>query len=246
MKRLIKILLSLPFIIGVSVVVLYALAGFVVAPWYVKRALPDYLRENLQATGSVGEVKINPFILTFEARDFSLTESGGKTPAIALDRLFVDFELSSIFRRAWTFASIVVERPRVNLEIDDKDNLNLSKLAPANKAPAKQPDKAESAPRVLLQNLEIKQGSATFTDLGIPGKASARLEPIEFQLRDLSTLPDYDGSYTLNAKSLAGGTLGWRGTLKLAPVASTGRVELRDMKFATAWRFLQDRLLTEP
>jgi hypothetical protein len=240
MKRLVKILLSLPFILAAGAIALYALAGFIAAPWYIKRALPDYLRENLNATGSVGEVRVNPFIFTLEARDFALTESGGKTPAIAVERLFVDFELSSLFRRAWTFAAITVERPRVNLEIDAKDTLNLSKLAPAKEAEA-----AAALPRLLLQHLEIKQGSAAVTDLGIPGKASTRLEPIEFQLRDLSTLPDHSGDYTLTAKLPAGGSLGWRGSLKLAPIASTGRVELRDLKLATVWSFLQDKLLIE-
>jgi hypothetical protein len=93
MKRVIRILRSWPFLVAASAVALYALAGFVAAPWYIQRELPNYLRDNLHATGSVGEIKINPFALTLNVRNFSVTESGGKTPAIAFDccrRLKID------------------------------------------------------------------------------------------------------------------------------------------------------------
>ncbi len=246
MKRVVKILLSLPFLLAAGALLLYALAGFVAAPWYLKRALPDYLRENLNAMGSVGDIRINPFLFILEARDFTVTESGGKTPAVAFDRLFVDFEASSLFHRAWTFADITIEQPRAHLEIDAKGTLNLTKLAPASKPREQKTDAAGKLPRLLLQHITIKQGRIAFVDKAIAETASARFEPINFELKDLSTLPDQKGNYTMSAKLPAGGLLGWRGSITLAPVASTGTMEIKDLKLASVWRFLQDRLLTEP
>ena len=78
MKRVLKLLLSLPFLLALSALGVYALGGFVVAPWWLKRELQHYLKTQLDATGSVGEIAINPFKLTLDVRDFAVTESGGE------------------------------------------------------------------------------------------------------------------------------------------------------------------------
>lgn len=245
MKRFVKFLLSLPFLLALGALAIYALGGFVVAPWWIKRELPQMLKTQLGATGSVGEIAINPFKLTVDVRDFALTESGGTVPAIAFDRLFVDFKATSLFRRAWTFADVALEHPRVNLEVDAKGALNLVKLAPKNAAPKKESPPASELPRVLLEKLALSRGQITFTDRAISKPATAKFEPVEFELHDLSTLPDQSGNYTLTAKLPAGGTLGWRGTMSLAPIASAGQLELKAVKLATLWQFVQDKLLID-
>ena len=248
MKRVLTLLLSLPFLLAMGTfgaLGVYALGGFVVAPWWIKRELPHYLKTHLDATGSVGEIAINPFKFTVDVRDFALTESGGAQPAIAFDRLFVDFEAISLIHRAWTFADISLEHPRFNLEADANGALNLVKLAPKNAAPKK--ESSPGLPRLLLQRLALKQGRVTFTDKAVTKPATAKLEPVEFELHDLSTLPDQRGEYTLSARLPAGGTLGWRGTISLAPIASAGQIELKAVKLATLWQFVQDKLrIDEP
>ncbi len=243
MARIVKFLVSLPFLLALGAVGVYALGGFIVAPWWVKRELPQLLKTHLNAEGSAGEIAINPFTLSVEVRDFSLTEAGGVKPAIAFDRLFVDFETSSLFRRAWTFADITLERPRVQLEVDANGALNLAKLAPKNESPEKQP--SSELPRLLLHKTVLKHGLVTFTDKAASSPATAKLEPIEFELHDLSTLPDQHGEYTLSARLPAGGALGWRGTITLAPMTSTGQLELKSVKLATLWQFARDKLLIE-
>ena len=245
MTRFVKFLLSLPFVVAVAALALYALGGFVLAPWWIQRELPEILKSKLDATGSVGEIAINPFLFTIDARNFTVTEAGGSKPALTFDRLFVDFEASSLIHRAWTFADITLERPRVNLEADAKGALNLARLAPKDSAP--KPEKSGELPRLLLEKFTIKDGRAAFTDKAHAQPATATLEPITFELRDLSTLPDHRGEYTLSARLPAGGTLGWRGMISLAPIASAGQIEVKAVKLATLWQFVQEKLrIDEP
>lgn len=244
-RRVVKLLLSLPFLLVVGVVGTYTLGGFVVAPWWIKRELPQYLKTQLDATGSIDEIAINPFKLTLDVRNFAVTESGGTQPAIAFDRLFIDVEAISLFKRAWTFADISLDQPRLNIESDAKGALNLAKLTPKDD-PSKSQD-SSALPRLLLQKLALKQGRVTFTDKAVSKPATATLEPVTFELQDLSTLPDHRGEYTLSARLPAGGTLGWRGTISLAPFTSTGQIELKAMKLATLWKFVQDKFrIDEP
>ena len=156
MARFVKFLVSLPFVAAAAALALYALGGFVVAPWWIQRELPEILQRKFNATGSVGEVVINPFLFTIDARNFTLTEAGGRKPAITFDRLFVDFEASSLIHRAWTFAEIALERPRVNLEADENGALNLARLLPKETQP--KPEKSEGLPRLLLEKFVLKDG----------------------------------------------------------------------------------------
>lgn len=243
MARFVKFLLSLPFVVAVIALTLYALGGFVVAPWWIQRELPEILKSKLDTNGSVGEIAINPFLFTLEARGFTITEAGGSKPAVTFDRLFVDFEASSLIHRAWTFADITLEKPRINLEADAKGALNLARLVP--KDPQPKPEKSEGLPRLLLHKLAIKDGRVAFIDQAHAQPATATLEPVGFELHDLSTLPDQRGEYTLSARLPAGGTLGWRGTISLAPIASAGQVELKAMKLATLWQFVREKLRIE-
>jgi hypothetical protein len=56
MARFVKFLVSLPFVAAAAALALYALGGFVVAPWWIQRELPEILQRKFNATGSVGEV----------------------------------------------------------------------------------------------------------------------------------------------------------------------------------------------
>src|SRR5512134_3947316 len=109
----------------VAAVAAYAAAGFLLAPYLVRHFVPKMAAEQLKRQASVGEVRINPFLLTLEANDFAFQEAGGEA-IFGFERLFVDFELESLFRWAWTFADIRIEEPSLNLVVDKEDRLNLA------------------------------------------------------------------------------------------------------------------------
>ncbi|MCI0423702.1 MAG: hypothetical protein L0312_31535, partial [Acidobacteria bacterium] len=75
-----------------AVLALYALVGFLLIPYLVQRYVPRIAAEQLKRQASVAEVRFNPFLFTFEVKDFSFKEAEGE-PILNLQRLFVDFEL---------------------------------------------------------------------------------------------------------------------------------------------------------
>ncbi|MCW5575084.1 MAG: DUF748 domain-containing protein [Burkholderiales bacterium] len=245
--RLRRLLLSKLALVAGALLLLYTLLGFFAAPWLVRQQLPELVERHLGAQGSVGTVRINPFLLTFEANDLAVAEKKGG-PVFEIGRLFIDFETSSLLRWAWTFREIRLERPVVNAELDAGENLNIARLfAPRDGQAAAKPAEPGKAPRLLLQNVVISGGVFRFTDQTLQPAAVARFDPIDFEIQDLSTLPDHDGEHRLNARLPGGGSLQWQGQLSLAPLDSSGSIELKDGKLATLWRFAQNRLaLAEP
>jgi hypothetical protein len=248
--RLRAIATSKPAIVGLVLLLIYAIGGFLLAPWLIRQQLPSLIDKHLGAQGSVSAVRINPFLLTFEATGLTITEKNG-TPALQVGRMFIDFEASSLLRRAWTFREIQIDRPVVNADLDANESLNLARLltpVQTDAAPAAQPAAASTQlPQVLLQHFVISGGVFSFTDHTVQPTARAQFNPVHFEMQDVSTLPDHRGEQVLTARLPGGGSLQWQGKFTLAPIDSSGTIALKDAKLATLWRFVQDHLtIAEP
>jgi len=245
-SRLRRVFLSAPFAIVAGAVLLYAFAGFFLAPYLVKREILRFAGENLQARAAVSEVRVNPFLLTLELKGFELAE-GENPPVAAFDRLFVDLEASSLFRRAWTLNEIVVEHPVVALDIDPQGQLNLARLVDRLTRAAAKPKAGEKGelPRLAIRRAGIARGAVSLSDRSDATPAQIAADALDFELHDISTLPEHGGDYILKARLPAGATLSWRGKLTLQPIASSGEVAVRDLRVATVWNFLRDELLLE-
>jgi len=59
-------------------VALYALAGFVLAPRILRSALMQDIPKTVDATPTVGEIRVNPFLFQLEIKDFSLAAPAGR------------------------------------------------------------------------------------------------------------------------------------------------------------------------
>ncbi|MBN2700037.1 MAG: DUF748 domain-containing protein, partial [Methylothermaceae bacterium] len=248
-SRLLAIAKSKTFIIAVVLLIAYALAGFFLLPYLVKHYLPRYAQEQLQRQASIGDVYFNPFLFKFEAKDFEFKEADGR-PILGFQRLWIDFELLGVFRWAWTFKEIVLDQPALLVHIDPTGEVNLAALArsfPQAEETEEAPDES-APPRLLIQHMEMNQGSVTLRDESAPTHAKATTESIDLALNDISTLPEREGGYVLQADLPdGGGELVWQGDVSLQPIQSSGRIELLGRHPAVAWRFFQDELnLAQP
>jgi uncharacterized protein involved in outer membrane biogenesis len=239
-SRLGKIPFARPLAIVLSLFALYALLGFFAAPGLIKRAITNYAADRLERKASVGEVRVNPLLFRLELKDFHLAERDG-APIAGFKRLFADFELSSLARRAWTFSEIALDGLDVRADIAPGGRFNLAALL--EKLPRRERQPGDKSPRLLLRRVVLSAGRIAFSDRSDPTPASAILSPINLELRDISTLPDQHGAYSVSARLADGGTFSWRGELSLEPLSSQGEVTVKGVKPLTAWRFLRDELM---
>jgi len=239
-----------PLTITFGVLLAYALIGFVGVPRLIERAVPDYVAEHLQRKATIGTVRFHPFIFTLDVRDFALTENDG-TPIAGFRRLLVDFELSSIWRWAWTFSRIGVEGLNVNVDIRPDGKLNFELLAEslAKDSPPSDTGKKsdDGPPRLVFQHISLSEAAVTISDRSDATPASATFKPINLELRDISTLPNQNGPHKVQAQIPGGGILSWNGRNLLHPIASEGEIRLTGARLELPWRFLRDETnLIEP
>ena len=230
-------------IIAAILIVLYTVTGFFLLPYLIEHFLPESLSQRLDSEVSLQQVKINPFTLTLEAKEFQINEPSGRA-MVGFERLYVNFQLSSLFRWALTFADIIVDAPSVNAVIDPDGKLNLARLA--GKDPATHEEETNRPLRMLLHNIQINKGKIDVTDARQPIPATVSFSPLNIQLADISTLPEREGLYTLTAKTTDGATLHWSGRVSLYPLQSEGILEFKQISLITPWKFVRSQLNIAP
>jgi hypothetical protein len=237
MGALLKSKLVIAAAIVAALIGLYALLGFKVAPGFVRNKAVEYVRAEYGRELSLGEIRIHPFKLQFEARDIAFPDADGER-MLGLDRLFADFELSSLWKRAFYFREVDLDTPYVRAMIRPGGAMNLADLAPKASAPAED----DEPPTVWIADLEVADGAADFIDRARKRPFERRFAPVAFTLQDFKTTPE-GGAFRLSARSQAQEQFDWKGHFALAPiVSSAGEFTIADLRAAGVGEFLGDAL----
>ncbi|MDP9007893.1 MAG: DUF748 domain-containing protein [Pseudomonadota bacterium] len=220
----------------------YAIVGFFAAPRLLRNALLDEIPKTLAGVKpAVGDIRINPFLFQVEIKDFSLT-GANDTKLAGFARLFVDFDLSSIWHRAYTFGHIDIASPFANAVIFKDGSLNLSQLSPTSaKKPKPDPKNANPIPALRIGSFKVTQGFLSFDDRRRPSDFATRLEPINFELQNFSTGVQ-GGRFTFTGASKLGERIEWHGHLSVQPIESDGEFQIAGLQAHTIWEYLEDRL----
>ncbi|HSW32184.1 MAG TPA: DUF748 domain-containing protein, partial [Steroidobacteraceae bacterium] len=234
------ILKSKPFVAAVIVaalVGLYALLGFQVAPGIVRDQAAGFVRENYGRELQVGEVRVHPFKLQLEVRDLALPDTDART-MLGFARLFVDFELSSLWQRALVFKDVTLEVPVARAVVRPDGSLNLGDLA----LPENPGDEDAPLPSIWIQSLAVERGAVTFIDSARTTPFERTFESVGFGLRDFRTTPE-GGDFKFTARSQADEAFDWQGRFALEPrIASQGQFQIARLRAPGVAEFLGDTL----
>ncbi|MGD8694158.1 MAG: DUF748 domain-containing protein [Syntrophobacterales bacterium] len=217
----------------------YAIGGFLVAPAVIKSKAPAIIAEQLGRKATVEQVRLNPFALSLTLRDFELADVDGER-FIGFEELYVNFQLSSIFRRALTFAEISLTAPDGLVKVLADGNLNVSDLFTTSTQ--SKPSQAQSSelPPVLVSQLRIERGRFTFKDLSLATPYEETFFPIQLTLNNFGTRQGSQSPYSFTASTVAGGVISWEGNLSINPLGSQGRLAINKLDTPRLWEYIQD------
>jgi uncharacterized protein involved in outer membrane biogenesis len=164
---------------------------------------------------------------------------------LALERLFVDFQVSSLWKRALYFREVDLGAPYVRAVIRPDGAMNLADLAPRAEAEPQAREEPEEPTRVWIADLAVADGYVDYLDQARARPFERRFEPVSFLLKDFRTTPE-GGDFRLSARSEAGEQFEWKGHFALAPlVSSEGEFTIADLRAAGVGEFLGDILTYE-
>ena len=233
-----RFLTSKFFLISAGALLLFTLAGFILAPHVIRWYVPKYTQDQLKCQASMGKVRLNPFLLRFEVNDFSLSGPDG-APLVGFAKLYLDCEMTGFFHWAIHFKDIRLEKPSVNLVVEPDGSLNFAALAP--KPTEEKPKTSESRPLgFILGTVAITGGEVTVTDRRQVTPATLNFQDLDLELRTLTTLTEKNGTYSIEAGTRDGETIAWQGQLSLMPFHSNGKIVCSGIRTASLWKFLQN------
>lgn len=218
---------------------LYSLVGFLILPGVAQRVANQQLAQWLTQPARLERVEFNPFSLELQLWDLYVGQA--QQPQIAVQRLYADLQLNSLWRGALQLANVELERARVELLFAKDGTFNLSqlfKLPPAeNKPVAQQP----SAPFPLrIARIALIENALHFEDRRPAERVEFVYDSLNLELKNLSTLPDNSAEMQLVASGPHGGRLDWQGQFSLMPIVSAGHLKLSNGKLKAVWPYVRD------
>ena len=224
-----------------GLIVLYAIVGFLIVPPIIKSQMEKSISERLNAQATVTDVAMNPFALSATVKGFRLTDSAGELFA-GFEELYVNFQLSSLFRWAYTFSEIRFTEPEGFIKIQPDGTLNWATLVPPTKSQQAETDVETELVPVVIHELNIENARLDFTDLSRPTSFEESVFPINISLKNFTTQRERHGLHNFTASLGKGGTLSWEGTVSVNPIRSRGSIAMQGLIVRTLWEYISDQV----
>jgi hypothetical protein len=210
-----------------GLVAFYAIAGFLILPPIIRGVAASQLTKQLGREVSIQKVKLNPFALSATVDGLLIKDKDGQ-PFLSWDEVYVNFQLSSFFGKAWVFKEISTTKPFVRAVMNQDGTFNFSDILAkfsTNIAPAKA--ESPSKPLVLhIDRLHIGGAEAAISDLTTRMPFTRVIGPLDVTLNDFRTDPDNKNPYAFAGTTDAGENFAWSGYFSLDPLRSQGELSL--------------------
>ena len=170
---------------------LYAVAGGLVAPAFVKKTIVEKVREKLGRVAAIDDFTFNPFTLAATAKGFRIMEADAKTVFASFDQLDVDGSISSAYRLAPVVDQLTLSGLKVNVVRETETRYNLSDILAkiAAMPPTAESDKA----RFSVANIRLAGARIDFDDK--PKGAKHQVSEIDIAIPFISNLPSHLKEY---------------------------------------------------
>ena len=233
-------------IVVLVLVVIYAIAGFALLPWWLERTLPERLEQHMGWQAEIEEVQVNPFAMSVEAVGLEARDAEGE-PVVAFDSLYANLGVWRLLTGIVALQDIELEDPYVRLDLLEDYSVNFARdwqaHNPGGEQPAPEDADSGEPPRIYFDRIRVSGGELLFRDFSQQGQEEFRVTPLDLALNDLATWPreDADSSYYLLA-AVGSQTIEWEGDLSIAPLYSKGFLKLGDVSHETLQHFLKPYL----
>jgi len=169
--------------IAAGLLVLWALAGFLVLPRVLRPVVERKLAQVLHRPVTLRRLSLNPFALSATLEGLDVKEKGGTGPFLSFDRLYANLEAVSLFKGGPVIRAITIARPSIALVRNADGTYNVQDLL--DEASKSKP--SEKPLRFSINNIRVEGGSLDFDDR--PEKTKHSVRDIRIGIPFLSNIP---------------------------------------------------------
>ncbi|KQN43513.1 hypothetical protein ASE98_11430 [Pseudomonas sp. Leaf48] len=217
---------------------LYSLLGFLILPGIALRVANQQLANYANTPATLQRIEFNPFSLELTLWGLNIGEPGKEQ--VGFERLYANLQLDSLWTKALHLSDIELEKSRTEILFSKDGKLNLLGLF---KLPASDPTPANPDEKpfpLRIERIKLAGGAVHFEDARPSEPIEFLYDTLDFELKNLSTLPEDSADMTLVAIGPNGGQIDWTGNFSLIPLASEGKLKITDGKMKAFWPYVRD------
>ncbi|RMV76632.1 hypothetical protein ALP07_04631, partial [Pseudomonas savastanoi pv. glycinea] len=223
-----------------TVIVLYSLLGFFILPGVALRITNQQLANYATVPAKLERLEFNPYTLELTLWGLNIGTPGKEQ--VAFEKLYANLQINSLWTRALHLQRIELIKPKTELLFEKQGKLNLAQLF---KLPASEPAKDEPPGKpfpLRIDEIKLADGYVHFQDMRPSQPIEFLYDTLNFELKNLSTLPEDNADMTLVAAGPDGGQIDWVGRISLIPITSEGTLKVTDSKMKLWWPYVRDAL----
>ena len=231
----------------VGLVALYAILGFLVAPWVVKGQIVKQVGALTARPVTVERVRVNPFAFSLTVEGFEVKDRDG-TRLASFDRFYVNAALLALLRREVGVEDLQLDRPYLHAGLDARGELNvadiLKRFQGEEKAP---PPPPPGGSKVVFRvgHLRISEAQIDFTDRSRRRPFDTTVGPITLELSNFRTRSDSQSPYSFAGTTESGEKFAWSGNVFIEPIRSKGTFTFEGLKLSKYAPYYQDATAAE-
>ncbi|MFA6970038.1 MAG: DUF748 domain-containing protein [Gallionella sp.] len=229
-------------LILIGIIVSWLLFSWQLMPRIFQAQAEKFIAEKTGHHLAMNRPEFNPFELSLRLPGLRLTQPDGKS-LLAFRELVVDLSAASLYSGALVFDNIRLDGLEVTAVLLANGKLNWSALIGALQSREKKAD--SPLPRFDIHRLILSGSRLDFADNRVVPAFATRIEPIDIELTELSSLPDDKGQYRFSARTSSGIRLAWQGEARLDPLAVTGRFNIDEVNLVSLSTYFRDSLPVE-
>ncbi|MCK1793265.1 DUF748 domain-containing protein [Pseudomonas violetae] len=217
---------------------LYSLLGFLILPGIALRVANQQLANYATVPARIQRIELNPFSLEVTLWGLIVGEPGKEQ--VGFERLYANLQIDSLWSKALHLSDIELDKPKTEILFAKDGKLNLLGLF---KIPASEPVPADPDAKpfpLRVERIKLADGYVHFQDARPSKPIEFLYDKLDFELKNLSTLPDDNADMTLVAVGPAGGQINWTGNLSLIPFTSEGKLKVTDANMKVWWPYVRD------
>jgi hypothetical protein len=230
--------------ISIAIIALYAsLLGWL-TPYLIQKYLPPLVKQEINRQLLIDEIRINPFHLSIEIKQLRVLDIQDEMLA-GFDRLYINLQLSSLYKRLWVLDGFIVESPSIHYQLLADGTSNIDDLIDGT-AEESEPDIKDddsAIPEILIYRLSVDSLNLKFSDLSKQEPFNANVGPLNIALDNFTTQKKLDSPYHLKATS-AGGVIGssleWEGSVSILPLKSSGKIKIDGINLSTLFEYFKE------
>jgi len=216
--------------ITATVIVLYTVAGFFIAPPVIKSQMQKRLSTMLGRTVTVEKVRFNPYTLSLTLENFDIRTKSGDASFVGWARLYANFGAMASLTGDWVLSEIELDGFHATTLILPDGSLSFADILEKFNTPSEPRSKPGRPLRV--GSLKVDRARMEFTDESRSKPFATVIGPLTFAVTEFRTAGAKGAPYHFEAVTESGEKFAWSGTISAQPLRSVGELKVENLVLA--------------